>query len=181
MGNRWLFAAVGLLAMIAGAVLWVAHRSESHVAAPRLAPAALFATTLRDTGGKPQRLGQYAGKVLVLNFWATWCPPCRAEMPAFSRMQERWATRGVQFLGLTSDDPARVERFSRDLPVSYPLLLGGPEVDDLAMALGNRDRLLPFTVVVGGDGHVLTQNVGTYSEVDLASVLSRAVAQIRPN
>jgi peroxiredoxin len=83
----------------------------------------------------------------------------------------------AQILGLTSDDPERVARFAEEVPVSYPLLLGGPEVDALAVALGNRDRVLPFTVVLDSQGRVVEQHVGAYSEAGLADVIARAGAK----
>jgi thiol-disulfide isomerase/thioredoxin len=173
MSSRWLFVAVGLLAMLAGSASWLAHRGLPQVAPARVAPEALFATSLHDTAGHPQKIGDYAGKVLVLNFWATWCAPCRAEMPAFSRVQARLGTQ-AQILGLTSDDPERVARFADEVPVAYPLLVGGPEVDALAVALGNHDRVLPFTVVLDPHGRVVEQHVGAYSESALGEVIARA-------
>jgi thiol-disulfide isomerase/thioredoxin len=176
MSSRWLFVAVGVLAMLAGSASWLAHRERPGIAPAHVAPQAVFATSLHDIERRPHKLGDYAGKVLVLNFWAPWCAPCRAEMPAFSRVQARMGTR-AQILGLTSDDPERVARFAEEVPVSYPLLLGGPEVDALAVALGNRDRVLPFTVVLDSQGRVVEQHVGAYSEVALENVISRAGAK----
>jgi thiol-disulfide isomerase/thioredoxin len=176
MSSRWLFVAVGVLAMVAGSASWLAHRERPRIAPPLVARQAVFATLLHDTARRPHKLGDYAGKVLVLNFWAPWCAPCRAEMPAFSRVQARMGTR-AQILGLTSDDPERVARFAEEVRVSYPLLLGGPEVDALAVALGNRDRVLPFTVVLDSQGRVVEQHVGAYSEAGLADVIARAGAK----
>jgi thiol-disulfide isomerase/thioredoxin len=173
--SRWLFLAVGVLAMLAGSASWLAHRASPQLAPARVAPEALFATSLRDPAGRPHKLGDYAGKVLVLNFWATWCAPCRAEMPAFDRVQGRLGAQ-AQILGLTSDEPARVARFADEVPVSYPLLVGGPEVDALAVALGNRDRVLPFTIILDPRGRVFAQHVGTYSERALEEVIARATA-----
>lgn len=173
MSSRWLFVAVGVLAMVAGSASWLAHRERPGIAPARVAPQAVLATSLHDIAGRPHKLGDYAGKVLVLNFWAPWCAPCRAEMPAFSRVQARLGAR-AQILGLTSDDPERVARFAEDVPVSYPLLLGGPEVDALAVALGNRDRVLPFTAILDPRGRVVEQHVGAYSEAGLEEAISRA-------
>lgn len=173
MSSRWLFLAVGVLAMLAGAASWLAHRERPRIAPAQVAPEALFATSLHDAAGAPRTLGRYAGKPLVLNFWATWCAPCRAEMPAFSRVQQRLGSQ-AQILGLTSDEPARVARFADEVRVSYPLLLGGPEVDALSVALGNRDRVLPFTVVLDADGRVVEQHVGAYSEAGLEEAIARA-------
>jgi len=104
------------------------------------------------------------GKVTLVDFWATWCAPCREEMPAFARLQSRWADRNVQFVGLANDDPRRVERFGKELGIPYPLWVGGDEVGELSKRLGNRLGVLPHTVLVDRDGQVLESRVGPYSE-----------------
>ncbi len=121
--------------------------------------------------GSPQSLGRYQGRIVVLNFWATWCAPCREEMPAFQRLQARFGGRGVQFVGLANDDPAKVTRFASDLGIAYPLWLGGAEVDELARRLGEKQGVLPFTVIIDRTGNVVAQKVGAYSEAELAARL----------
>jgi thiol-disulfide isomerase/thioredoxin len=176
MSARWLFALVGAAAMLAGAGLWLANGTRPRAVPAAIAPDALFAATFHDTAGAPRSLGAFKGKVVVLNFWATWCAPCRAEMPALSRLQARWAPRDVQFVGLSDDDPGRVRRFADELAIAYPLWIGGPEVDDFSQRLGNRDRALPFTVVLSPQGTVVAQKVGAYSQSELDGVLAAATA-----
>jgi thiol-disulfide isomerase/thioredoxin len=178
--NARLFAAVGAAALLAGVFLW--HfgnpRPSPTAAAPApavvaIAPAALFAATFRDAAGHPRSLGQFEGKTLVLNFWATWCEPCRAEMPAFNRLHERWAPRGVQFLGLSDEPDEKAQRFGQSMGIEYPLWTGGDEVADLSRRLGNRQGGLPHTVILDGTGRVVAQKVGPYTEAELDSVLSQ--------
>jgi thiol-disulfide isomerase/thioredoxin len=176
---RWLFAGVALAAAAAGTAFWLAMRpsapSGAAATAPgpvRIAPSALFAATFTDAAGTRQSLGQYEGKVLVLNFWATWCAPCREEMPAFVRLQSRWADRGVQFLGLANEDPAKVHGFGRELGVNYPLWTGGDEVSELSRRLGNRLGVLPHTAIVGSKGEVLDVRVGPYTEAEMEERLA---------
>jgi thiol-disulfide isomerase/thioredoxin len=173
MSSRWLFALVGALAMLAGAGLWLANGTRPRSVPPTVTPEALFAASFHDVAGKARSLGDFRGKVLVLNFWATWCAPCRAEMPALSRLQTEWAGRNVQFVGLADDDPARVRNFAGELSIAYPLLVGGPEVDDFSQRLGNRDRVLPYTVIVDAQGRILAQKVGAYSQDELGAQLTR--------
>jgi len=120
-----------------------------------------------DTNGHVYAAKDLAGKVVVVNFWATWCVPCREEMPAFSRLQERWASKGVQFVGLARDEPAKVARFARDVPVSYPLWVGDEAAGELSRRLGNRLGVLPHTVILGRDARLLDNRVGPHSEATL--------------
>ncbi len=175
--NRWLpFAGVGLLAALAGLSLWLAGNSATSPAlAPgpiEASPAAIQAARFTDPAGQGHTLAQFAGKVVVVNFWATWCPPCREEMPAFVRLQGRWGGRGVQFVGLAQDDAGKVKAFARELGVNYPLWLGGAEVMDLSRRLGNRRGMLPHTVLLDAQGRVLESRIGIYAESDLESKLA---------
>ena len=170
---RWLYIIVGALAAAAGTAMWLGSRTAGPSTVPAdVSPSALFAATFTDTRGTPGSLGRYQGKVLVVNFWATWCVPCREEMPAFNRLQARWAARGVQFVGLSNEDPQRVERFGRDLAINYPLWVGGDDVAALSGRLGNRLGVLPFTVLVDRQGNVVDTRVGPYSESVLDQRLS---------
>jgi thiol-disulfide isomerase/thioredoxin len=182
--SRWVFSLVGLLAILAGAAMWAGSRGPpSPAASPDIAPSALFASTFADTQGQAQSLGQFQGRVLVVNFWATWCAPCREEMPAFTRLQTRWADRNVQFLGLANEEPRRVERFGKDLAINYPLWVGGDEVGELSRRLGNERGVLPYTVILDARGQVLETRVGPYTEAALElrlKALASNAAQKRP-
>jgi thiol-disulfide isomerase/thioredoxin len=162
------FAVVGIVAMAAGTALWLAGRPAPPATGPAsIAPAALYAASFRDEAGQSQSLGQYQGSLLVLNFWATWCAPCREEMPGFARLHQRWRDKGVQFLGLSAEDRDRVARFGRELSIPYPLWTGGDEVGELARRLGNRLGVLPHTAILGRQGEVLEMRAGTYTEAEL--------------
>ncbi len=174
MNVRWAFGGVALLALLAGIAVWLGSAAPGATsAAPQVSPAALYAATFLDADGKPQPLGRYRGKILVLNFWATWCAPCRREMPAFARLQSRWAGHRVQFVGLANDDPQRVAQFGRELGIDYPLLTGGDEVSQLSEQLGDSMSVLPYTVILDRGGRVLEQKVGAYTEAALDERLSK--------
>lgn len=162
------FAVVGLSSIAAGAALFVATRPAPQVAAAEIGPSALYAASFHDLQGQAVTLGRFEGRPLVLNFWATWCAPCREEMPTFSRVSARRAGQ-VQFLGLAQEDPAKVRAFAQKLGVTYPLWTGGDEVMELSRRLGNRMGVLPFTVILDGQGHVVAQQVGAYTEAELES------------
>ena len=107
---------------------------------------------LKDVRGRIVRLGDYKGKVVLLNFWATWCPPCRAEMPDLVKLQREYSKQGLQVVGVTypPETVSRVRRFARRLGVNYAIMLGTRATKSL---FANTDTL-PVTVVIDRDGNI---------------------------
>ena len=175
--QRLVFAAVGCVALLAGTALWLATAPAPRLRAPDISSSALFAAGFHDLQGASRSLGEFQGKVLVLNFWATWCAPCREEMPAFSRLQAAWSGRNVQFVGLSSEDPPKVTAYARSLGVTYPLWAGGDEVEELSRRLGNTSGALPHTIVLDRSGRLIAAKVGAYTESALSAVLENAAAE----
>jgi len=107
---------------------------------------------LKDVDGRTVRLSDYQGKVVMINFWATWCPPCRAEMPDLVRLQREHGKQGLQIIGITypPELKGRVQRFARSLKVNYPIILGTREIK----ARFSSEETLPLTVVINRDGKV---------------------------
>lgn len=120
----------------------------------------LLSAPLKGVDGAPLTLEQWRGKVLVVNFWATWCTPCRDEIPEFIKFQAKYAANGLQFAGIAIDTPERVAAFAKEMGINYPLLVGGIETMDLARDLGDRAGVLPFSVVIDRSGRVVTTVVG---------------------
>ena len=173
MRQRGVFAAIAAAAVLAGAGLWWATRAPRADAPPApIASSALWTAAFADPQGKAHVLGELEGNVVVVNFWATWCAPCREEMPGFSRLAERWKSRGVRFVGLANDDPVKVERFGRELAIAYPLWVGGESVGELSRRLGNRLGVLPHTVIIDPSGRPVDARVGPYPETDLEAKLA---------
>jgi thiol-disulfide isomerase/thioredoxin len=110
------------------------------------------ALALKDLRGRALRLSDYKGKVVVLNFWATWCPPCRAEMPDLIKMQREYRSRGLQVVGITypPEEIAEVRQFVRKLGVNYPIALGTIETKSLF----DETETLPLTIVIDREGKV---------------------------
>lgn len=127
---------------------------------------------LPDLAGKIQSLNQWRGKVLVLNFWAPWCPPCRKEIPDFIRLQERLGGAGLQFVGIALDDPDKVAAFVDETGINYPTLLGAEDAAALSMAAGNRLGGLPFTVVFDRRGNAVATLTGGVTEARLEALVA---------
>jgi thiol-disulfide isomerase/thioredoxin len=178
-----------LLALAAGLFTGL-QRSEERVSEPAagagagaaaVLPAAVmaqfFATRLNDDSGTLQPIEQWRGKILVVNFWATWCQPCREEMPSFSRLQTKYADHSVQFVGIALDSASRVAAFKASLPISYPLLIAENEGSALTQQMGNSRLALPYTLVIGKTGEVRLTRLGRFAEADLDALLQTMTAQ----
>lgn len=121
-----------------------------------------------DMAGKTRHLSEWNGKVVLLNFWATWCGPCREEMPLLDRTR---GTQGLEVVGVAVDDREAVKDYLKDYPVAYPILLG----DDTAnpeLLFGDRRSVLPYSVLIGKDGKLLAQQEGRFTPELLRSWLS---------
>lgn len=149
-------------------------------AAGAVAPGAaeqLLSLTLPDLDGKAQTLSQWRGRILVVNYWATWCPPCKDEMPGFSRLQDKYAANGVQFVGISIDSPDKVRKFQAESPVRYPLLLGTMETMQTAVNLGNAAQGMPFTVILDRHGRLQGSKLGRFAEEALDQRLRTLAGQ----
>ena len=136
------------------------------------ASAALLSTRLPDLGGETQSLEQWRGKVLVVNFWATWCAPCREEIPVFVKLQDKYGARGLQFVGIAIDQAEKVRPYAAELKMNFPVLLGAVDAVELTRSLGNRTGALPFTVILGRDGQIAARHTGMLKEDRLEALLS---------
>ncbi len=123
-----------------------------------------------DLDGRQRQSSEFTDKVVVLNFWATWCPPCRKETPEFVALQEAYAG-GVQFIGIAIDDEDPVREFADSYGVNYPVLLGDIEAVSLSRRLGNRYEGLPFTVVAAPGGNVVLRHTGGLDREQLEPLL----------
>ena len=116
-------------------------------------------------------------QVVILNFWATWCAPCREEMPEFVAAQARDGPKGVQFVGIAVDDPDKVRAFAQEVKLNYPALIGGYGAIELSKTLGNELAALPFTIVVDREGRVAHTQLGPLKRSALDGLLSRLLPQ----
>ena len=112
-------------------------------------------------------MGAFAGKPLLLNFWATWCPPCVDELPMLNTFNRENKANGWQVVGLAIDQPSSVRKFLARLPLDFPVGLAGLGGSELGRSLGNLTGGLPFTVVFSGDGRVAHRKMGQVTPEDL--------------
>ena len=116
--------------------------------------------SLPDLEGRTRSSNEWPGKVLVINFWATWCPPCRREMPEFIELQKSRGSSGLQFVGIAIDSPDPVKEFAKSIGVNYPILIGETDAISLSESLGNRFSSLPFTVIFDRAGKPVYAKAG---------------------
>lgn len=164
------FAALILLAAGAG---WYVWPLGGRAPAP---PAALYSLSFPDANGTEQALSQWKGKVLVVNFWATWCAPCVAEMPELEALQNEFSGRNVAIVGLGAEAADRVGRFRDQLGLHLVLLAGGFQSIVIARNLGDNQGVLPYTAVFSADGALLHTQVGALRPGQLRAWLDAAAS-----
>ncbi len=176
MSQRW-FMTGGVVALTLGAFLAGMLASGSFSGAPPTGAAGeqaveqLFDQPFPDLDGHPVTLARWRGKPLVVNFWATWCPPCLAEMPGFSRLQKRHPE--VQFVGIAADTDSNVRAFSGKMELSYPILLGSDGATGLMAKLGNNRNALPFTVTFDASGRPRHLRLGAIDEAEAERLIGQ--------
>jgi thiol-disulfide isomerase/thioredoxin len=141
----------------------------------QLSTVAFFGANLPDENGVNQALSQYQGKIIILNFWATWCPPCREEMPELSQLHDDYKDKNVVVLGVAIDEIGLVKEFAQTTPVSYPLFAAENEGMALGSNLGNNKGVLPYTLIIGSDGKVIKTYFGRISKSLLETTLATLI------
>ncbi|GAB3244155.1 TlpA family protein disulfide reductase [Chitinimonas naiadis] len=166
-------AAAGALALGAGFAWWRQAQVPVMPAPASPAPAAaagLWQASFNDLQGKPQAFSQWQGKPLVVNFWATWCAPCREEIPEFVATQKTHGDK-VRFVGLAIDNPKDVSKFVQELGINYPVLVGEQDALELMRTEGNRLGALPFTLIFDPQGKKVAVHAGRLDQQKLDAYL----------
>lgn len=170
------FVVLGLGAAVLGFSVARFFRSASIEAPTRAA-----AFSLRDLAGKTYTLESFRGKLVLLNFWATWCPPCRREIPLFIEAEKHYRDRGLAIVGISIDSPDAVARYWQELGINYTLLLADDNAMALMAAYGNPGGVLPYSVLIRPDGTVASVKLGPFAEKELADLIEAQLPAAQPS
>jgi peroxiredoxin len=128
---------------------------------------------LKDIEGDIRKMSEWDGKVLLVNFWATWCPPCKKEIPAFMELQEEYSSKGFQVIGLAIDDEESVKDYADTMGMNYPIMAAELTAMEIARLYGNRVNALPFSAFVGRDGKISLTKPGEISKEDAEEIINK--------
>lgn len=137
----------------------------------RSGAAALLSAAYPDLSGRLRQLAEWRGSVLLCNFWATWCAPCREEMPMLAELREKYVSKGVEFVGIGIDPASKLVEFAKTYQIRYPLLVADAGVSNLMRALGNGPGGLPFSVILDRSGSVAYRRLGALSRPEVEGAL----------
>src|SRR5437016_12806047 len=150
------------------------HMARRHGSVPRLAQSTVAPDfSLESLEGKSMRLSDLRGKAVLLNFWATWCGPCKIEMPWFVELQNQYGAQGLQIIGVAMDYASKedIAKFAKDMGVNYPILIGKEAVGD---AYGGVS-FMPQTFCIGRDGKVVDKILGLKGKGEIEDAIKKAL------
>jgi len=127
---------------------------------------------LPDVTGKQRSISEWQGKIRIINFWATWCPPCLKEIPDFIKLQSEFNDRNLQFIGIAIEEKQAVEEYLKTIPINYPMLIGGDDAIELSQQLGNIVNAVPFTLIVNKQGQIIHRHPGELSREKIIELIT---------
>jgi len=170
--REWLIlGSVGAAAAIGGAMLAPTLLRQDGGASD------LLAAPLPDLAGRDRQVSEWAGQVVLCNFWATWCAPCREEIPMLVALRSEYSQLGFEVVGIAIDNAANVREFAAKYSISYPVLIAEAIGLDLMRKLGNAAGALPFTVVLGRKGRILSRKLGILRKQEISKQIKALVSK----
>lgn len=161
-----LLAGIGAAAAVAGGMAGALFVQSGSGAAQ------LLSTSFADLDGNPRRLVEWQGRVLVCNFWATWCAPCREEIPLLIAARQQHSLRGLEIVGIGLDNADKIREFAAKFAIPYPVLIAGTDAIEVMHGLGNKAGGLPYTVVLDRAGRLVERRLGAYEKTELEQALT---------
>ncbi len=136
---------------------------------------------LKDLDGLPREIGEWDGHPLIVNFWASWCLPCRREIPAFIELQKRYGPEGLRFIGIAVDERPAVRTYAEGLGIefNYPVLVGTEEAIEVARDYGNEAGILPYTVAIDRSGRIVQVQFGEFPLKDIEALIESLIGDGR--
>ena len=172
--RQWMMiGGISVLALVAG--IFSSHWISQTGLASDPSIKAFFANPWKPPDGKSANIDDWRGKVLVVNFWASWCPPCVEEMPTLDKIAQEYASKNVLIVGIGIDSPSNIRQFLEKTPVSYPIMIGGLDGSALAKQMGNAQGALPYTVIINAKGKSVFTKLGKISEEELKKAINSAI------
>ena len=169
--RNWIIGGLGMAAGLAGAlVAW--QKFEPHAVMDEAVQNFWMQSFERPEGGNLS-MQAFQGKPLLINFWATWCPPCIEELPLIDAFYNQNKSKSLQVIGLAVDQPSMVRRYLTQKPLSFPVGLAGFNGTELGRTLGNAQSVLPFSVIFDAKGRLLAQKAGKLDQSDLEAWLKK--------
>ena len=172
--RQWIIiGGISLLALLGGVLTsqWISKTGLASEPSVK----AFFANPWQTPDGKPADTAEWQGKILVVNFWASWCPPCIEEMPTLDLLQQEYLQQNVLFVGIGIDSPSNIREFLKSTPVSYAIVIGGLEGSNLSKQMGNTQGALPYTVIIDSKGKSTYTKLGKISEDELRKAIKSAL------
>lgn len=171
--RAWMVGGLGVAAGLAGAmVAW--QKFEPHAVMDE-AVLSFWTQSFERPEGGTLRMQEFQGKPLLINFWATWCPPCIEELPLIDAFFNQNKSKSLQVIGLAVDQPSMVRRYLTQKPLSFPIGLAGLNGTELGRTLGNAQSVLPFSVIFDAKGRLLAQKAGKLDQADLDAWLKKVI------
>ena len=170
--------ALVVVAFVVALMLYVGlhmARRSGRLATPRITRSTVAPDfSLESLEGKTMRLSDFRGKAVLLNFWATWCGPCKIEMPWFVELQQKYGSQGLQVVGVAMDDASKedIAKFAKDMGVNYPVLIGKEAVGDSYGGI----PALPETFFIGRDGKVVDKILGLRGKTEIEDAIKKALS-----